>query len=148
MTAASLAFADIQVGMAIPELACRPTNLNLFQFAAVTWQSHRIHYDKDYAVEEGYSDVVLQASLHGAYLGRLLTEWAHPNGRILELEWTNRRYATVGETLTFRGVVIERYERAGQGIVVCELTEENTSGEVITPARATLVFDRPAAGAG
>ncbi len=141
MTASGVAFADVQVGMAVPELVYEPTNLGLFQFAAVTWQAHRIHYDKDYAVHEGYPNVVVQASLHGAYLGRLLTRWAHPHGRLVELEWSNRQYAAVEDKLTFRGVVVDRYERDGQGFVVCELTEENGDGECIAPGKAILAFD-------
>ena len=33
----------------------------LFRFSALTYNAHRIHYDRDYARAEGYPDLVVQA---------------------------------------------------------------------------------------
>ena len=41
-----------------------PDNRMLFRFSAVTFNSHRIHYDKDYATEkESYPNLVVQGPL-------------------------------------------------------------------------------------
>ncbi|MFL2742373.1 MAG: hypothetical protein ACJ0HU_04680 [Gammaproteobacteria bacterium] len=41
-----------------------PDNLMLFRFSALTFNSHRIHYDKDYALnEENYPELVVQGPL-------------------------------------------------------------------------------------
>ena len=41
-----------------------PDNTMLFRFSAITFNSHRIHYDKDYAVKkENYPDLVVQGPL-------------------------------------------------------------------------------------
>lgn len=65
--------------------AWRPDTVRLFRFSAVTFNSHRIHYDQPYARgEEGYPDLVVHgpftaAKLH-AYamrrLGRSLTRFS------------------------------------------------------------------------
>ncbi|MCI3133491.1 FAS1-like dehydratase domain-containing protein [Phenylobacterium aquaticum] len=65
--------------------AWRPDTVRLFRFSAVTFNSHRIHYDQPYARgEEGYPDLVVHgpftaAKLH-AYatrrLGRPLTRFS------------------------------------------------------------------------
>ena len=41
-----------------------PDNTMLFRFSAITFNSHRIHYDKDYAIKkENYPDLVVQGPL-------------------------------------------------------------------------------------
>jgi 3-methylfumaryl-CoA hydratase len=49
-----------------------PNRVNLFRFAAATFNSHRIHYDLPYAREvEGYPDLVVQGPLTAARLAQL-----------------------------------------------------------------------------
>jgi hydroxyacyl-ACP dehydratase HTD2-like protein with hotdog domain len=138
------AFEEIAVGAQLPDLVRTPSTLSLFRFAAVTWQSHLVHYDQAAALREGYPGVLVQASLHGAYLAQLLTRWVHPAGRLSTLEWTNRRYATAGEQLTLRGVVSRRVEDDSRGLVECTLSEENGKGEVISTGTATVSLPRSA----
>jgi acyl dehydratase len=106
-----------------------PTTLSLFRFAAVTWQSHLVHFDQAAAAREGYPGVLVQASLHGAYLAQLMTSWARPTGRLSTLEWRNRRYATAGEQLTMRAVVTRREEVGERGLVECAMTEQHGHGD-------------------
>lgn len=48
---------------------CRPDPVMLFRFSALTFNGHRIHYDRTYATEvEGYPDLVV----HGPLLALLL----------------------------------------------------------------------------
>ncbi len=49
----------------------RPTAALLFRFSALTYNAHRIHYDRDYAMkEEGYPGLVV----HGPLLATLLVD--------------------------------------------------------------------------
>lgn len=60
--------------MAPPEIAqfsreIYPDPVLLFRFSALTFNSHRIHYDRDYAVnEEGYSGLVVHGPLSATLL--------------------------------------------------------------------------------
>lgn len=48
----------------------------LFRFSALTFNSHRIHYDKDYAVlEEGYPERVVHAPLNAIMLAHYAALW-------------------------------------------------------------------------
>jgi len=40
-----------------------PDPVALFRFSALTFNSHRIHYDQPYAIAEGYRDIVVHAPL-------------------------------------------------------------------------------------
>jgi 3-methylfumaryl-CoA hydratase len=69
----------------------------LFRFSALTFNAHRIHYDRDYAVrEEGYPGLVVQ----GPYLAMLLMDHhrrvAH-GARVREFCFRARRPLIEGE---------------------------------------------------
>src|SRR5262249_54963751 len=76
----ALYFEDVAEGDALPQLMKRPTALAIFRYSAVTWNSHRIHYDTAWARKEGYPDVLVQAHMHGAYLTQLVMDWIGPSG--------------------------------------------------------------------
>jgi len=51
----------------------RPDTVLLFRYSALTFNSHRIHYDRDYAMrEEGYASLVVQGPLTATLLLDLL----------------------------------------------------------------------------
>jgi hydroxyacyl-ACP dehydratase HTD2-like protein with hotdog domain len=64
-----------------------PDTVLLFRFSALTWNAHRIHYDRTYATEvEGHQDLVV----HGPLLAMLLLEVPRrhlPHARVTDLTW-------------------------------------------------------------
>jgi 3-methylfumaryl-CoA hydratase len=59
-----------------------PTTRTLFQFSALTYNAHRIHYDRDYAREvEGYPDLVVHGPLQALYLAEAARRRCHDEGR-------------------------------------------------------------------
>ena len=61
-----------------------PTSVDLFRFSAVTFNSHRIHYDLPYATgEEGYPGLVV----HGPYTAARLFALAQRGGRVAEFSF-------------------------------------------------------------
>jgi 3-methylfumaryl-CoA hydratase len=61
----------------------------LFRYSAVTGNSHRIHYDRDYASEEGYAGLVV----HGPLQATLLAGFAlqqRPAGTLAEFSFRGR----------------------------------------------------------
>jgi len=48
----------------------------LFRFSALTYNAHRIHYDRDYARAEGYPGLVV----HGPLQALMMAEEARPVG--------------------------------------------------------------------
>lgn len=103
------------------ELVVVPTALQLFRFSAVTWNSHRIHYDPAYAAAEGHRGVLVQSHLHAALALRVLTEHLGPAWRVTAFGYRIRHPAAPGDTLRFRGTVVE----ADDDHVRAEVTEHN-----------------------
>jgi hydroxyacyl-ACP dehydratase HTD2-like protein with hotdog domain len=139
-------FEDVEVGTALPPLAKVPTTVQLFRYSAVTWNAHRIHYEREYAMTEGHPDVLVQAHLHGAFLAQMITDWAGPRGRLISFGWSNRARAIPGDTLTCTGRVTARRAEGDRRLVDLEIVETNQRGEVCAPGKATVAL--PSRGSG
>ncbi len=134
-------FEDVEIGCAIPFLEKKPGNIQLFMFSAITWNCHRIHFDADFARDhDGLPNVLTQRPLLGSFLCQMLTDWLGNNGRIEQLEWSNRGPAVPGDTLTCRGRVVDKYRRAEETLLKCEVWIEGNSGETIVPGTAVVAL--------
>ncbi|MGX9889520.1 acyl dehydratase [Streptomyces sp. NPDC002276] len=92
-------------GASCPPQRYTHSTVQLFRFSAVSWNSHRIHYDSAFAASEGFEDVVVQSTLHGETLTRYALAWAGPNSRLETVSWRNRTTAVAGEPLTWTATV-------------------------------------------
>lgn len=92
-------------GETCPPRAYTHSRVQLFRFSAVSWNSHRIHYDGEFAASEGFPDVVVQSTLHGETLSRYALDWAGPDARLESVSWRNRATAVAGEPLTWTATV-------------------------------------------
>jgi len=125
----------------ITEQYNRPTSVQLFRYSAVTWNSHRIHYDQAYARSEGYPDVLVQSHLHGAFLTKLCTDWAGRPDRLTRLQVSVRRYAIPGDVLISRARIIDEKRDGEQTLVTLELEEiREGDGVVCATGQATVVL--------
>ncbi|MGA3360600.1 MAG: MaoC family dehydratase N-terminal domain-containing protein [Solirubrobacteraceae bacterium] len=146
----------LQAGTALAPVAYETSTVQVFRYSAATWNTHRIHYDREYARAEGYPDVLVQSHLHGALLARYATGWAGEEGRLTELALRVRRYAVAGETLTVSGVVtaVSRLarERAELTLSLAETRscdgETCVSGEARIEVPADWLAEMPARGEG
>jgi hydroxyacyl-ACP dehydratase HTD2-like protein with hotdog domain len=131
-----------QLGDAIGELVREPTAAQLFQFSAATWNTHRIHYDRAFALEEGHPDVLVQSHLHACFLAQAVVSTWGPAARLQRIGWQNRGLAIPGDRLTVSGRVVG-VERAGDELRAdLELQEHNQRGELCVKGWATVVLPR------
>ncbi|HLG67115.1 MAG TPA: hypothetical protein VKV36_04500 [Acidimicrobiales bacterium] len=100
----------------------------LFRFSALTYNAHRIHYDRDYARGvEGYPDLVVHGPLQAVALAELCRR--HVPARLTWLHARARRPAFSGPPLTLLG----RWSDGGAGV---ELAAVGADGQVTMTARA------------
>jgi hydroxyacyl-ACP dehydratase HTD2-like protein with hotdog domain len=92
-------------GLVCPPRRYAHSRTQLFRFSAVSWNSHRIHYDGEFAASEGFPDVVVQSTLHGETLARHALDWAGPGAALEAVAWRNRATAVAGEPLTWTATV-------------------------------------------
>jgi len=78
----------------------------LFRYSALTFNGHRIHYDRDYALRtEGYAGLVV----HGPLLATLLCDFAcelRPGQNLLGFSFRGRRPVTDGRPVRLRARAI------------------------------------------
>ena len=128
---------DIKVGDRLPERQHLATNVGLFLYNAAVWNPHRIHYDETYTTQvEKHPGIVIDGPLQGDWLSQCALNWLGESGELISFNYSNRRAAYLGETLTTGGKVVEYDEKSAT--VSVELYVKNESGEVITPGGATL----------
>ena len=130
---------DFTVGSMLPERAHKPDNVELFMYNAALWNAHRIHFDLPYAQEEeGYPGLVIAGPQMGDWLGQVVDEWLGEAGDILQITYSNRQAAYIGETLLAGGEVVA----VEDDVVVLDLYIKNEAGEVITPGTARVRINR------
>lgn len=88
-----------RVGDRLPAVTMQPTALQLFRYSAVTWNGHRIHFDRDWALHEGHRGLVVHSHLHAANALRVLTEGLGPEWAITQVDYRITRPAVAGDTL-------------------------------------------------
>lgn len=129
---------DIKAGDELAPSIKNASRAQLFLFSAATLNPHRIHYDRDYATEEGHPDVLVHGPLQGAWLHQFVRDWVGPQGRIQELSWQNRQSALPETDLVFRG----RVTAIGDEDVLLDVWEEDDSGAVLMPGTARVHLPR------
>ncbi len=90
----------------------QPDSVQLFRFSALTFNSHRIHYDQEYAREvEGYPNILV----HAPYLVMMVIDafsTGHDGKKISSLEYEAVGPVYLGEELTISGKSVENTKTA------------------------------------
>jgi 3-methylfumaryl-CoA hydratase len=138
----ALAVADIdrvEPGQELPVREFATDTIQQFQYNAILWNAHKIHYDYPYAREvEGYPALVMAGPLLGDWLQQCVVEWLGDNGRLLCIEYSNRRAGYVGDTLRSTGRVVGVDRERGE--VTIEVAILNQNDDVLAPGRALALL--------
>ena len=134
----SVFFEDVKVGDEIPPLVKEITDIQLNMFSAAMWSFYRLHWDEKFAQEKGFPHPNVQASLYGAFLSQLLTDWMGPDGALKKLGYNNRVMCYPGDTLTCKGKVTGKYVNNGGNFAECDVWVENQKGHNVSPGTATI----------
>ena len=128
---------EISVGDTLPERQHTATNVSLFLYNAVIWNPHRIHFDETYTTQvEKHRGIVVDGPLQGDWLSQAVTEWLGDDGALLELEYSNRRAAYLGERLRAGGEVTAI--DTSLGTVTLSIYIKTGNDVVTSPGRAVV----------
>lgn len=116
-----------------------PTEIELFMYCAATWNTHRIHYDRDYARAEGYRDLVVPGPLQSARLAQLLSDFAaEHDGRLRTMSVRHRTALFCNEPVHLRADLLAVSGSALEVSVVAS----DPGGATATSGTATLELPR------
>lgn len=132
---------ELSPGVSLGELRLTPTRSQVFMFSAVTWNRHRIHFDKEQAAAEGFPDVAVQRGLLGNYLVQLVGAWAGKPARIQRLHWRVIRSAFPEQELRCQGIVTDVAKLRDITRVDCALRILNPKYEQVAVGDARVRFE-------
>jgi hydroxyacyl-ACP dehydratase HTD2-like protein with hotdog domain len=127
----------LRSGDELPVREFRPDTIQLFLYNAALWNPHRIHFDHPYATAvEGHAGLVVPGPLLGDWLTQCAVEWLGEAGRLVSVEYSNRRVSYVGEVLRSVGKV--RSVDRSKAEIVLDLAILNQADEITTPGVAVI----------
>ena len=123
-------FDTLQAGDSLPAFTTEPiSRLALALYCGASGDHNPIHVDIDFARSAGQQDVFAHGMLSMAYLGRLLTNWV-PQQALREYGVRFVAITQVGDRITCRGTVVEKFEAEGERRVRLELQTVDAEGQV------------------
>ncbi|MDP6799399.1 MAG: MaoC/PaaZ C-terminal domain-containing protein [SAR202 cluster bacterium] len=131
-------FDDVKEGMELPEVRKDPTTQQLVMYAGASGDYYQIHYDLEFARNNGLPDVILHGALKNAFLGQIMTDWIGEEGTLKKLSVQYRGMDVPGTPAFVKGVVKKTYEEDGENLVECEIWLENHEGTRTTPGSAVV----------
>lgn len=132
-----LYFEDVQGNEELSPFAITITRTHIVKYAGASGDFFPIHHDEEFAKSVGLPSVFAMGLMHGGMLTRMVTDWAG-DGRVKRYKI---RFATMvwpGDTLTFKGKVVKKYQEECENLVDCELSIVNQNGENAITGNATV----------
>ena len=134
-------FEDVREGTELPPLTKAIDPLRMMMYGAATWDFMRIHYDSNYAKQQGFPSPFVDGQMLGAFLAQLVVDWAGDPNALRRLSVRYRNMVFPGDTVTCKGRVKALATEGEDGIVECELVAENQKGEIVAgPALAIVAL--------
>ncbi|MCH8870623.1 MAG: dehydratase [Chloroflexi bacterium] len=133
-------FEDVEEGTELPTLRKDPTTQQLVKYAGASGDYYQIHYDQNFAKDNGLPDVILHGALKGSWLGQVMTDWIGEGGTLKKLVTQYRGMDVPGSPIFGKGVVKRKYTENGENLVECEIWLENHEGKKTTPGSAIAVL--------
>ena len=124
-------FDEIQEGDELPTLAKQPGELQLFMFSAITWDTHRTHWDIPYSVDvEDLPGILVHGHLQGSWLTQIMSDWVVPNGKVAYVKYQNRGMAIQNEKLFVKGRVKGKAAEDGKRQVADLVNISSVAGRI------------------
>jgi len=147
--AGTLAFEDIAVGDTLPELAIPLTRTLIVATAMASRDYQDVHHDPGLAVERGSPDIFMNILTSNGFVGRFVTDWTGPGGRIEAVSIRLGAPNYPGDTMVFSGTVtasaVPAGRHDGRGVVEVAVRGANSRGDHVT---GTVRVSLPLTGAG
>tara|TARA_B100000809_G_scaffold245376_1_gene272287 strand:- start:933 stop:1364 length:432 start_codon:yes stop_codon:yes gene_type:complete len=121
-------FEDIEEGTELPTLRKDPTTQQLVKYAGASGDYYQIHYDQNFAKNNGLPDVILHGALKGSWLGQVMTDWIGEGGDLKKLVTQYRGMDVPGTPILGKGIVKRKRVENGENLVECEIWLENHEG--------------------
>ena len=139
MASKLLYWEDVSEGSEIPTISLEVTRNRIVMIVCATRDIFPLHHDPDFALAAGYKAPAVATAFLQGLLGRCLTDWTGPTGKIRKLSMTLKAPNYAGDTINAGGKVTRKYVENGDPKVDCELQLTNQEGTATASAQATVI---------
>ncbi|HTZ08039.1 MAG TPA: MaoC family dehydratase [Acidimicrobiales bacterium] len=141
--AETLAFEDVAVGDALPELVVPLTRTLIVATAIASRDYQDVHHDPGLALERGSPDIFMNILSTNGFVGRFVTDWAGPGARIEAVSIRLGAPNYPGDTMVLTGTVtaadLPEGRADGRGVVEVGVRGANRLGDhVVGTVRLAL----------
>jgi len=126
----TLAFDDVGVGTALPELPIPITTSLIVAGALASRDYTALHHDKAAAQASGMQDVFMNILTTNGLVGRYVTDWAGPDAVLKRVAIKLGAPNLPGDTMKMTGVVKRKDD--GAGTVEVDVAGRNSWGDHVT----------------
>ncbi|GHH96770.1 MaoC/PaaZ C-terminal domain-containing protein [Neobacillus kokaensis] len=126
---AAITWDDVEVGYELPILDRKITAALVVGGAiSATHDYAEVHHDYHAARKAGADNVFMNILTTNGLIGKYLTDWSGPTGEIKSIVLRLAVPNYPGDTMTFCGSVIQKYQVDEQNLVEVEFTGRNSLG--------------------
>ena len=126
----TIAFDDVGVGTALPELPIPITTTLIVAGALASRDFTALHHDKGAAQAGGMQDVFMNILTTNGLVGRYVTDWAGPNAVLKRVAIKLGAPNLPGDTMKMSGSVKKKDDAAGT--LEVEVSGRNSWGDHVT----------------
>jgi len=131
---------DVGPGMDIPAVSLELDMVRMIMAAAGTRDLYPIHHDREFAREAGHKDMLVNVISQGGFLGRCITDWTGPAGKLRRLRVASAFPCYLGDMIMAFGKVTRKYVEDGEHRVDCQLYITKQDGVVGVNSEASVVL--------
>jgi len=130
----------MEPGTVLVTRTVQPHEIDLFLFSAITWNPHRIHYDRDYARIEGYPDILVAGPHQAALMAQMLSDYARSRGGSVESMAVRHRSPAYCSQVLELAAVVTRAAVDGAGVRVEADVTIHASGSLAVTGTAGMLL--------
>jgi acyl dehydratase len=131
---------DVIEGDSLPKVSLELTRDRIVMIVCGTRDIFPLHHDIDFARASGYEAPAVPVAFLQGLLGRCLTDWTGPTGKIRKIGLFLNSPNYQGDTTDVSGKVTRKYVDADNHKVDCELVLTKQDGTVSARAQATVII--------
>jgi len=131
---------DVSEGDALPEQNREITPTTIVSTAIATRDFAKVHHDVEQARKEGAKDIFLNILSTGGLVGKYLTDWSGPLGKIKKMNIKLGATVFPGNNLVSQGKIAKKYQEGDDCLVDIEYA---LSVETGPHAWGTIVMTLP-----
>jgi acyl dehydratase len=120
MSYTSIHWNDVNEGDEVTTQTREITRTTIVAAAISTRDFEPVHHDHDAAKRAGVKDIFMNIISTGGFVGKYITDWSGPEGRLKKLDIKLGATVFPGDTLTSTGKVAKKYQEGDQNLVDIE----------------------------